>query len=122
MNEIGDVALVDTTGSFSPLRLRDVIAQRLSCFPNKATYQQAGYVYEEVHSHPKAETLDVFRDKATLMLDRVSVMRVFDYAGVVEAIGEVSERCDEHERSQYSVHQNNVSKDSTLAKEVLNSQ
>ena len=30
-------------------------------------------------------------DKATSMLDRVKVMRVFDFAGVVEAIGEVGE-------------------------------
>ncbi len=34
-------------------------------------------------------------EEATSMLDRVKVMRVFDFAGMVEAIGEVSERFDE---------------------------
>ena len=121
-NENGEIAFIDTTGSFSPLRLRDVIAHRLSCPPSEAVYQQSGYVYEIVHSHPKPETLNVFREKATLMLDRVRVMRVFDYAGAVEAIGEVSERCDEHERPQGSVYQKNVYKDATLAKEIANSQ
>jgi len=34
-------------------------------------------------------------EEATSMLDRVKVMRVFDFAGMVEAFGEVSEKIDE---------------------------
>ena len=33
-------------------------------------------------------------EKATSMLDRVKVMRVFDFAGLAEAIGEVAEVCE----------------------------
>ena len=121
-NENGEVAFVDTTGSFSPLRLRDVIVNRLSCLPNQAIFQQSGYVYERLHSHSKAQTLDDFREEATHMLDRVRVMRIFDYAGVVEAIGEVSERCDENERLQNSLYRQDLSKDATQENEIAKDQ
>lgn len=34
-------------------------------------------------------------DEATSMLDRVKVMRVFDFSGLAEAVGEVAEACDD---------------------------
>lgn len=47
-------------------------------------------MYEKVP--PKSDAVeDEATDRATSMLDRVKVMRVFDFAGVVEAIGEVGE-------------------------------
>lgn len=57
-------------------------------------------MYEKVPANALAEVSESLQEKATVMLDRVSVMRVFDFPGVVEAIGEVSERCEEYERLQ----------------------
>lgn len=43
----------------------------------------------------------VYLEQATRLLDRVQVMRVFDFAGVVEAMGEVGRICDiKNERLQ----------------------
>lgn len=36
----------------------------------------------------------IYLEQATRLLDRVQVMRVFDFAGVVEAMGEVGRICD----------------------------
>lgn len=36
----------------------------------------------------------VYLEQATRLLDRVQVMRVFDFAGVIEAMGEVGRICD----------------------------
>ena len=47
-------------------------------------------MYEKVSPKPEAVEQET-TEKATSMLDRVKVMRVFDFAGVVEAIGEVGE-------------------------------
>lgn len=47
-------------------------------------------MYEKVLKNPDAVEHEA-TDKASSMLDRVKVMRVFDFAGVVEAIGEVGE-------------------------------
>ena len=47
-------------------------------------------MYEK--AQPKAEEAKQgFVDEATTMLDRVKVMRVFDFAGVIEAVGELGE-------------------------------
>lgn len=89
-HENGEVAFIDTTGSFSPLRLRDVLACRLLAQSQRARYQQAGYMYEKLLPGSDAVGHDA-TEKATSMLDRVKVMRVFDFAGVVEAIGEVGQ-------------------------------
>lgn len=43
----------------------------------------------------------VYLEQATRLLDRVQVMRVFDFAGVIEAMGEVGRICDiKNERLQ----------------------
>lgn len=83
------MALIDTTGSFSPHRLRDVIAFRLQARLERGRYQHSGYVYERVSDGGR--TTEALLDEATSMLDRVKVMRVFDFAGVVEAVGEVAQ-------------------------------
>lgn len=67
-----------------------------------ASYRHSGYVYEKVHDNAQAEASASLREKATGMLDRVSVMRVFDFPGVVEAIGEVTKRCEEYDLFQRS--------------------
>ena len=89
-HEKGEIAFIDTTGSFSPLRLRDVLAFRLQAKSRRAKFQQAGYIYEKA---PQSSDVvgQAVTEQATTILDRVKVMRVFEYAGVVEAIGEVGE-------------------------------
>lgn len=82
--------MIDTTGSFSPLRLRDVLIFRLQARLERHRYQQSGYVYERTPLDSE-QTRKVILVEATSMLDRVKVMRVFDFAGVVEAVGEVGQ-------------------------------
>lgn len=90
------MAVIDTTGSFSPLRLRDVIAFRLQAKLERERYQQSGYVYERVPDGDR--TMEAILDEATSMLDRVKVMRVFDFAGIVEAVGEVAQMIEAAQR------------------------
>ena len=47
-------------------------------------------MYEKVQPNAE-EAKQGFIDEATTMLDRVKVMRIFDFAGVIEAVGELSE-------------------------------
>lgn len=84
------MAFIDTTGSFSPLRLRDVLVFRLEAKAQRESYKHSGYMYERASSKAK-EAKQGFIDEATALLDRVKVMRVFDLAGVIEAVGEVGE-------------------------------
>ncbi|MCJ1387699.1 hypothetical protein MMC18_000542 [Xylographa bjoerkii] len=98
----GEAAIIDTTGSFSPLRLRDIIVHRLRQ-TGLVRYQQSGYVYEKVSTELEIESLESLRAKATEMLDRVKVMRVFDFAGVIEAIGEAGDLCKRDGRSSEEV-------------------
>ena len=86
----GEVAFIDTTGSFSPLRLRNVFAYRLEAKIQHNSYQESGYMYEKRTSRLE-NSKEAMIEEATAMLDRVKVMRVFDFAGVVEAISEVNE-------------------------------
>lgn len=87
------MAIIDTKGTFSPVRLRDVLAARLRDRRQRATYQEAGYVYEKRLSVQPSMEEDLVGE-ATSILDRVKVMRVFDVAGLVEAVGEIAETCD----------------------------
>lgn len=73
------------------MRLRDVIAHCLTRRDQGGKYRQEGYVYERVLGDSVADALDRANRMAVRILDRVKVMRVFDFAGVVEAIGEVGE-------------------------------
>ncbi|TKA74815.1 hypothetical protein B0A49_02606 [Cryomyces minteri] len=71
--------VIDTTGAFDVLRLQRVAAQRLEAAdgrPNNAN----------VH-------VDV-GPSVNQMLERVKIMRVFDFVGLVEAIGEVREELE----------------------------
>ena len=83
----GDAAIIDTTGSFSPLRLRDVICNRLRA---------------ERQSDPSVSAMNdqTDQDRVNSMLDRVKVMRVFDFAGMTEAIGEIAEVCEQGEMAK----------------------
>ena len=78
---------------FSPLRLRDILALRLRAQRQRTRHQQSGYVYakQPADSEPVTEEL---AQESTLLLDRVKLMRVFDVAGLVEAVGEIAESCE----------------------------
>ncbi|KAL2043233.1 hypothetical protein N7G274_004293 [Stereocaulon virgatum] len=89
-DSLGEVAFIDTTGSFSPLRLRDVLVFRLEAKAQREGYEHSGYMYERASSKAE-ETKQGFINEATALLDRVKVMRVFDLAGVIEAVAEVGE-------------------------------
>ena len=110
----GEAAIIDTTGSFSPLRLRDVIVCRLHQ-TDLVKYQQSGYVYEKVSAEAKVESLELLRVKAAEMLDRVKVMRVFDYAGVIEAISEAGDLCKRYGQSSGKVEADQVYKGEEVA-------
>lgn len=84
------MALIDTTGSFSPLRLRNVVVSRILEQSLQPAYQQSGYVYERSLAGSTVSDQSVV-EEATSLLDRVKVMRVFDFAGVVEAVSEIGQ-------------------------------
>lgn len=75
--------MLDTTGNFDVLRLYTLLIARLSHQPQDILSALCEAVGAE--SDSKAE------DVAAKVLDRVKIMRVFDFEGVVEAVGEVRE-------------------------------
>lgn len=77
------------------------MASRLETQSRRSQYCQVGYVYESTKPSSAAND-EYFKAQATRLLDRVKVMRVFDFAGVTEALGEIEqmwERQDEHFRN-----------------------
>ena len=89
-HKLGEIAFIDTNGSFSPLRLQNILAYRLEAKIQHNSYQESGYMYEK-RTSALEHSKEAMIEKATSMLDRVKVMRVFDFAGVVEAVSEVNE-------------------------------
>lgn len=63
-------------------------------------------MYENRDSSSAAND-DKLKERATRLLDRVRVMRAFDFAGVIEALGEVGqmwEKQDDHSRNIVDTH------------------
>ena len=87
-SEKNKVALIDTAGTLSLGRLRDILVLRLH---RKAVYelghQQPDSNYAKATETPNS-TYDGIIEVANLLLNRVNYMRVFDLAGVVEAVNE----------------------------------
>lgn len=54
---------------------------------------QSGYMYEQKRDDPRISEEESLQ-RATSMLDRVKVMRVFEIAGLIEAISEVGQSCE----------------------------
>lgn len=96
----GEIALIDTNGSFAAVSLRDVISHHLENLSRQARYKQSGYVYEKVPAAQSAAAVRDFKSEATRMLCRVKVMRVFDFAGIVEAVDEVRESWEKSDNQQ----------------------
>lgn len=85
------MALIDTTGALPLARLRDVLVLRIH---KQSTYEKGYQRPDSKHAKLMVEpdlTYDGLVRMADLMLTRVKYMRVFDLAGVVEAVDEVSE-------------------------------
>ena len=103
-NEDSEVAFIDTAGSFSPWRLRDVITLRLGQNSQYTNYRQSGYVYERISTLVNTQMKEALKERAVQMLERVKVMRVFDFAGVVEASSEVRDRWERLENQEDQDH------------------
>ncbi len=82
--EGGEAAVIDTTATFSLVWLRDVLVERL-----RGRERGVGRAKNGVGEGAGLDAGVV--EKATAMMDRVRLMRVFDMAGVMEAIGEIGE-------------------------------
>ena len=90
-DKTSEAALVDTTGFFSPLRMRDLVMSHQASNLRKDLEQQ-GYVYRKASSLPHNEHL---REMATEVLSRMKVMRVVDLTGIIEALHEIGAACEE---------------------------
>ncbi|CAO2653175.1 Nn.00g025860.m01.CDS01 [Neocucurbitaria sp. VM-36] len=74
-------AVIDTSGNFDILRLYALILSHLGQNPGALSSLHSSTATSE--SEPKIE------DVAAIVLDRVKIMRVFDFVGVRESIGEI---------------------------------
>ncbi|KAL8673928.1 MAG: hypothetical protein Q9168_001675 [Polycauliona sp. 1 TL-2023] len=93
----GEVALIATTDP--PLaRLRDILLNRLNRQKRGTEFCQSGYVYRK-DAQAGGPSQDI-QTQVNAMLQRVRLSRVFDFPGVVEAIGEFSARLDDEEVHQ----------------------
>jgi hypothetical protein len=73
-------AVVDTTGNFDVLGVYTGILGRL---------RKDGAALAEMRKVAASKDEDTMEDVAAKVLDRVKIMRVFDFVGVREAIGEI---------------------------------
>ncbi|KAL8824119.1 MAG: hypothetical protein Q9191_005286 [Dirinaria sp. TL-2023a] len=89
-NPQSEAAVIDTKGTFSPLHLRDILALRLRNRSGRSGLRQSGYMYEQKPSDFDLSEEDSLQ-RATSMLDRVKVMRVFESAGLFDAVSEVAQ-------------------------------
>jgi hypothetical protein len=71
-----EAIIVDSTGSFDVVRLHQIVISRLRA--------------KDPSSNAESE--------AEVALQRVRIIRVFDFSGVVEAINEIRETLDNHNR------------------------
>ena len=83
------VAVIDTTGNFDVLRLYQIIIYHIKSKQNAERAAATSNVNPKLFydDTPVAKLYAL----ASQMLDRVKVMRVFDFVGVSEAIGELRE-------------------------------
>jgi hypothetical protein len=88
--EDSTAAVVDTTGNFDVLKLYTLIVARLSRQPHVLASLRASVGLE----------LGSAEDVAAKVLDRVKIMRVFDFEGVREAVGEIRDELEGRRRRQ----------------------
>lgn len=88
------------------------MASRLENQSRRSDYRQVGYGYQST-KQSSAINDDRFKKQATHLLDRVKVMRVFDFTGAIEALGEIGqiwEKQDEHIGNAVNTHLENGEK------------
>ncbi|KIW06493.1 uncharacterized protein PV09_02929 [Verruconis gallopava] len=91
-------AIIDTTGTFDVLRLRNVIVDQIK---DKRVHEHAAAAREikgVVVDHDDA--LDETETIARQALDRMKIMRVFDFVGLREAINEIKEDLENVEKDE----------------------
>jgi hypothetical protein len=76
-------AVIDTTGNFDILRLYALLLAEL---------QQHAELLKSLRSNSKPS--ESAEDVAAQLLDRVKIMRVFDFVGVREAVGEIRDELE----------------------------
>ncbi|QDS73877.1 hypothetical protein FKW77_006976 [Venturia effusa] len=86
---VSQVAVIDTTGTFDLLRLYEMIITRVKSKILTQRAKQIGDLQPDM-SPPPPPTGDAEKT-AEEALERVKILRVFDFVGVVEAIGELSD-------------------------------
>jgi len=84
--------VIDTTGTFDVLRLHEAIVSRVRIKIVTAKAQYLGDP-EDPNYHPPPPIEDAEK-KADQVLDRVRILRVFDFVGVVEAVNELTEELE----------------------------
>lgn len=90
---ISQAAVIDTTGTFDLLRLHDMIVARIKSKMLTENARKIGDLQPEMSPPPRpTEDAEKTAEKA---LERVKILRVFDFVGVVEAVGELSEELRE---------------------------
>lgn len=93
-------AIIDTTGTFDVLRLYQIIAYRIKSKQAADIAAATSNVNPKIfHADPNANNLDA---TASQVLDRVKIMRVFDFVGVSEAISELRDDIRNAEKDQQS--------------------
>jgi hypothetical protein len=81
--------VVDTTGTFDVLRLHEAILTRSKLMVLTERARQIGDLQPEMPPPPPPnEDAEKLAEKA---LERVKILRVFDFVGVMEAVDELSE-------------------------------
>lgn len=88
LDDYCEVAFVDTTGSLDLLRLRNVLAAQMRKRHREADLLQSGFMYRKKDVSFSAID-NVFNDQINSVLDRIKLMRVFDFTGLVEAVSEI---------------------------------
>lgn len=78
-------------------------------------------MYQKLSSAARVPRQESLQAKVALMLDRVKILRVFDFAGVVEAVNEVRELLEEHDRD-LSSSANPETEPSERPREIASSQ
>ncbi|OCK76699.1 hypothetical protein K432DRAFT_396221 [Lepidopterella palustris CBS 459.81] len=100
-NPTSHAAIIDTTGSFDVVRLYQTIITRLR---EDVTLRQVQRLTSGAEQ-PDREGSELEREySAAKVLDRVKIMRVFDFVGVSEAVGEVKEELERTVRELERVH------------------
>ncbi|KAJ9637188.1 hypothetical protein H2199_007474 [Coniosporium tulheliwenetii] len=114
VNPSSSAAIVDTTGNFSVLRLHSTLVFHLKSQralkkshklandpePQQSIAQDAGNANHPGEEAETASPADVAEEEgneetvAAKMLDRVKIMRVFDFVGVIEAISEIRDELE----------------------------